>query len=214
VLTDRKAIEIVSKAKQKNVRDPKRSREHFHNIFDDFFKGVEFSGEYLDMGPGQYDFGVLAKDRGAEQCTAIEFDPVVVELGEYLGFNVIEGNIKKYSHEMVSKKLFTGVFNKFTYNCFWYLDKPEQHKRFVGELTASVKDGGWAWIAPWNGVPKAKTVSESLIQSQLNEQIELFENNGFVTVPLSDDLARRYGVHGAVANNVVFHLAEKGAGLR
>jgi len=206
VLTDPKAIEIVAHAKQKNVRDPKRSRKHFINIYNDFLNGVDFSGDYLDMGPGQYDFGVMAKERGANQCFAIENDPAVIQLGEYLGFNVIEGNIKIFSRDMVDARIFQGIFNKFSYNCFWYIDNPKKHQYFVKQIAASIVDGGWAWIAPWNGVPKSKNLSREQIDVLLLEQQELFKHYGFNVLPISVMEAKKYGVNGSIANNVIFTL--------
>ena len=38
MLTEKKEIEIISRAKQKNVRDPNRSRKHFENIFKNILK--------------------------------------------------------------------------------------------------------------------------------------------------------------------------------
>ena len=204
MLTDPKAIEIIANAKQKNVRDPKRSRKHFENIFKEFFEKTSFAGTYIDMGPGQFDFGVMAKQLGADQCFAIENDPVVVELGEYLGFEVIEGNIKNFSRQMTGNKLFNGVFNKFSYNCFWYCGNPQAHEKFVEEVFASIVEGGWAWIAPWNGVPKAQNLSDSDIQQMLQEQAALFTAKGFKTLELSDSQAKKFGIHGTVASNVIF----------
>jgi len=64
MLTDPEEIRIISIARQKNVRDPNRSREHFHHIFKDFFSKSDFNGlRVLDLGPGQYDFGELARER-------------------------------------------------------------------------------------------------------------------------------------------------------
>jgi len=206
VLTDKKAIEIVSTAKQKNVRDPKRSRLHFENIFDSFFSQHNFSGDYLDMGPGQYDFGVMAKERGADQCYAIENDPPVIELGKYLGFEVRDANIKLYAPALVENRKFSGVFNKFSYNCFWYLDNPEAHINFVDNVLASLSADGWAWIAPWNGVPKSKDLSESQIETQLELQKNIFQERGFNVRMLSDKEAKKFGVHGAVANSLIFTL--------
>ena len=63
MLFDKKEIEIISKARQKNVRDPKRSRYHFERIFDDFFQNVSFeNGVYIDLGAGQYDFCEIIKN--------------------------------------------------------------------------------------------------------------------------------------------------------
>ena len=40
MLTDPTEIEIISAARQKNVRDPLRSRAHFDNIFADFSRAI------------------------------------------------------------------------------------------------------------------------------------------------------------------------------
>lgn len=204
MLTDPKAIEIIANAKQKNVRNPKRSRKHFENIYSDFFKNLKFDGDYLDMGPGQYDFGVMAKERGANQCYAIEYDPAVIELGEYLGFKVIEGNIKNFSREMSKDRTFTGVFNKFSYNCFWYIGADEKHQKFVDEVASSISENGWAWIAPWNGVPKSKDLSENEIIQLLDRQKELFISKGFKVIEIAQSDAKKYGINGTIANNIIF----------
>lgn len=204
MLTDKKAIEIVSRAKQRNVRDPKRSRAHFENIFRDYMGSIEFSGSYLDMGPGQYDFCEMARTRGAAKCFAIENDPAVIELGTYLGFEVIDQNIKNFGRTDIAGKPFSGIFNKFSYNAFWYVDQQERHEEFVKAIDSSLSPGGWSWISPWNGVPKKKNLSEDQIQAQLFEQRELFRKYGFEYQELTEKESKIYGVHGAVANNPVF----------
>ena len=206
MLTDPVAIEIIANAKQKNVRDPNRSRKHFENIFSDYLSRVEFSGDYLDMGPGQYDFGVMALERGADRCFAIENDPPVIALGEYLKFDVIEGNIKNFSADMVANQQFSGIFNKFSYNCFWYIGAEEKHRDFVEALRQSLVDGGWAWIAPWNGVPKNQDLSSADIEKMLSAQIELFVAQGFEYREINQMQARKYGIHGTIANNIIFTL--------
>ena len=96
MLTDPEEIRIISKARQKNVQDPHRSRVHFTRIFSDFLENVKFECSILlDLGPGQFDFVVLAKQRGA-LTYGIDNDPDVIELGQYKGFPVRYGNIKDY----------------------------------------------------------------------------------------------------------------------
>jgi len=204
LLKDKKAIEIVSRAKQKNVRDPRRSREHFERIFRDFLSAVEFSGNYLDMGPGQYDFCEMARSAGATKCFAMENDPAVIELGEYLGFEVIDQNIKNFGMIDINGKPFSGIFNKFSYNAFWFIDQPDRHEEFVRTIDASLSPSGWSWIAPWNGVPKKKNLDSEQIEAQLLIQRKLFGEYGFEYRELTDKESKIYGVHGAVANNPVF----------
>jgi len=73
-------------------------------------------------------------------------------------------------------------------------------------VVASIADDGWAWVAPWNGVPKSKSLSDEKIDSVLMEQRELFESHGFHTRPISLSEAKKYGVNGSIANNVIFTL--------
>ncbi|MEZ5773237.1 MAG: class I SAM-dependent methyltransferase [Hyphomicrobiaceae bacterium] len=202
MLTDKTEIEIASRAKQKNVRDPARSREHFFAIMRDFFAGRTLSGSYVDLGPGQFDFGEIARKEGGT-CLGIDFDPAVVELGRYKGFRAIERNIQRLPKEPLGET-FDGVFNKFTLNAFWTWDDEAAHRALIGALVGLMKPEGWCWIGPWNGVPKKVALDETTIAATLDLQRRIFEEHGFTTVPLTDEQSRRYGIHGDVANNVVF----------
>jgi hypothetical protein len=202
LLTDPREIEIISRAKQKNVRDPNRSRDHFRNIMRDFFAGKRLDGHYLDLGPGQYDFGEIVREDGG-RVTGIDFDPAVIELGTYKGFRTIERNIQRLAEEPLGET-FDGVFNKFTLNAFWHWDDEGAHRALSEAMIALQKPGGWAWIAPWNGVPRNTELGVTTIARTLELQRMHFEAHGFKTIALSEELSRRYGVHGAVANNVVF----------
>jgi hypothetical protein len=198
MLTDPKEIEIISGAIQKNVRDPARSREHFHNILADFFQGVRLSGVYLDMGPGQYDFGMMVRQQGGD-CHAIDFDPAVVALGVYKGFNARLMRIQALADQPL-ERTFDGLFNKFTLNAFW----EGSQRSLIRAIAGHMAPDAWAWIGPWNGLPKTSAPSADDALAVLAEQRALFEEHGFGTHILSDHQARRYGIHGAVANNVVF----------
>ena len=201
MLTDPKEIEIISTAKQKNVRDPKRSRAHFENIFEDFLKDAPFEGNLLDLGPGQYDFCELARLRGGV-CTGVDFDSPVIELGKYKGFDVVEMNIQKLVSYKFEKK-FIGVFNKFALNAFWFHEDEALHREFIFSLCKLIEPTGWAWIAPWNGVPKKVDFSPSQIEDVLNTQKETFMENGFTIHNLKKEEAIYYGINGNVANNVI-----------
>ena len=152
MLTDPKEIEIIAAAKQKNVRDPKRLREHFHHIIDDFFVGVTLDGHYLDMGPGQYDFGVLVRGQGGT-CVGLDFDPAVVELGRYKGFETVERNIKHLASAPLDDR-FDGVFNKFTLNAFWFWDDEAAHVRLLEAIIGMMKPGAWGGLRPGTGCRK------------------------------------------------------------
>ncbi len=201
MLTDPAEIAIIAKAKQKNVRDPKRSREHFFNIIEDFFDGVELNGRYVDLGPGQFDLGEIVKQKGGT-CLGVDFDPAVIELGRYKGFDVAELNMRQLPEHEFGEK-FDGVFNKFSINAFW-TPEDKEHTRMVEAVTGLAKPDGWGWIGPWNGVPKTANYSAPELAAILDKQKALFEAAGYATVDLTVAQSRRYGISGTVANNRVF----------
>lgn len=202
MLTDPREIEIIAAAKQKNVRDPSRSREHFRNILADFFAGVRLDGSYVDLGPGQFDFGEIAREQGG-RCLGVDFDPAVVELGRYKGFRAVLRNIQRLPDEPLGET-FDGVFNKFTLNAFWTWDDDAAHRRLIGCLAGLIAPGGWAWIGPWNGIPKKVSLDDETVARTLALQQRLLEAEGFTTCPITPAQSKRYGIHGDIANNVVF----------
>lgn len=204
MLDDPKEIEIISKAVQKNVANPNRSREPFFRIFEDFFGEVEFSGKtLLDLGPGQYDFGVLARDRGANSW-GFDKDPAVLELGRYKDFEVREINLVKLHKDEIGQK-FDGIFCKFSWNAFWFRRDDGNHRDAILFLKDLLKEDGWIWIAPWNGIPSSEEISETRVEEILDLQIKLFEEIGCKAIFLDEDSVRRYGVHGkGLGNNVLF----------
>lgn len=202
MLTDPREVEIISQARQKNVRDPNRSREHFEHIFERFFSGKDLQGEVLlDLGPGQYDFAVLADKRGGV-TQAIDNDPAVLELGRYRGYTVVDGRIQDIKSDQFAQA-FDGLFCKFSINAFWYWEDERKQLDFLERMLSVVKADGWLWIAPWNGVPKAGLEKE-IVDRTLSVQSEFFRNAGCTAIDLGASLARYFGVNGNVANNIVF----------
>lgn len=205
MLTDPEEIKIISNARQKNVADPNRSREHFVHIFEDFFDNIEFSGcEILDLGPGQFDFGELSRKRGGV-VRGVDNDPCVVELGNYKGFSSILGDLKILSKDMFGKE-FDGIFCKYSINAFWFHKNLSQLEEHIKALVSLIRPGGWAWIAPWNGVPKKAELSCVEIQKILGLQVKVFKEAGFEAIDLNEKLTKYYGIHGATANRPVFLL--------
>lgn len=203
MLNDPREIEIISKARQKNVRDHKRSRKHFEHIFQDFVGKRDLTGQrLLDLGPGQYDFGVVAGERGA-RTVGIDNDPAVIELGQYKGFETVFGRIQEMTPETMGGQ-FDGMFCKFSLNCFWYHDNPADQDAMVDRVVGLMKPDAWGWIAPWNGVPKKADLSEDQIRTVLERQVWRFRQHGFRAFDLTVELATRYGVTGAVANHALF----------
>lgn len=200
MLNDPRAIEIISAAKQANVRDPHRKREPFHRILQDYLDAVDFeAAHFLDLGPGQYDFAELAKLRGAT-VTSIDKDPAVIALGEYLGFRCVQGDIREVG-SFFDDQSFDGIFCKYSINAFW-LRTPEDIILHVQSITRLLKPEGWGWIAPWNGIPKDLPADQ--VPELLAAQISAFQQCGFLLHELNEEQSRLYGVHGRTANKVVF----------
>ena len=205
MLDDPCEIAIISKARQKNVANPNRSRKHFHSILDDFFRDVEFQDRVLlDLGPGHYDFGVLTGEKGAIGW-GIDYDPAVLELGKHKGFNVLDINLEKLHHHEIDCT-FDGIFCKFSWNAFWssFRNDDAVHRNAVEKIGRLAKDDAWIWIAPWNGASSAEELSDHRIMEVLDLQIRLFEEIGCECTHLDEDATIRYGVHGIVENNVLF----------
>ena len=119
MLLDKTEIEIMKTAKQVNLRDPGRSGLPFERMIDDFFDHQHFSGKVvLDLGPGQYDFNELARKRGAKGY-AMDFDPAVIHLGQYKGFEIVEGDLRAISFGTFGH-LFDGIFCRGSINAFWF----------------------------------------------------------------------------------------------
>ena len=130
MLTDPNEIRIISQARQKNVRDPNRSRQHFERVLSDFFAGVDFTGQtVLDMGPGQHDLAELLRPRGAT-VVAVDNDPAVIELGKYKGLEVIDGNLKRLS-KVALNRTFDGLFCKLSTNAYWFAADDDAHRGYI-----------------------------------------------------------------------------------
>ena len=195
MLRDPIEIEIASRARQPGIRNPRRPRSHFENVLADFLGDELLQGKrLLDLGPGQWDFAELARERGAQSITGIDNDEAVVELGLYKGFDAVLGDLRDLDAALGP---FDGVFCKFSINAFWAATDEDAaaYARSVAVL------GGWAWIAPWNGAPASFTGD---VERRLAAQTEGFASCGFEVIQLSDEQTQRYGVTGTVANHPLF----------
>ncbi|MGH8488792.1 MAG: class I SAM-dependent methyltransferase [Gammaproteobacteria bacterium] len=203
MLIDPAEIAIIAKARQANVRDPKRSRQHFVAIFEDFLSGVPFTGQtVLDIGPGQYDFGEMARARGAS-VIGIDRDPAVIELGRYKRFEVIEADLRDFHRGRLAAPVH-GIFCKYSLNALWFHNDERGLRAHTQAFIDALRLDGWAWIAPWNRSPKALALSAAEEEAVLDVQRDCFMAAGFDFRQLSEAETRRYGVHGATADNALF----------
>ncbi len=57
---------------------------------------------------------------------------------------------------------------------------------------------------PWNGFPKKQTISKEQIEHILQIQKDTFSAHGFMSYEITKEMAKYYGVQGAVANHIIF----------
>lgn len=201
MLKDPKAIEIISHAKQKNVALENRSGRDFQNVFTDFFDKHDFTNQrIMDLGPGQYDFARRVRDRKGI-VEHIDKDDAVIELGNYLGFEVTKGNLQSFDYAQRSAR-YDGIFCKFSINVFWF-DSVEDVKSKIVAINEMLKPNGWGWIAPWNGLPKKRWENRDP-QEFLDSQAESFGECGWIAYDLPEELTMRYGITGSVLNHPLF----------
>lgn len=201
MLDDPKAIEIISRARQKNVALANRSEHDFDCVLKDFFAGHDFTGELImDLGPGQYDFARRVRDAGGA-VEHIDKDPAVVELGRYLGFEVAQANLRSFDYSQRTAR-YDGLFCKFSINAFWFQSVDEVRSK-IRAIDSMLKPTGWGWIAPWNGLPKNGWEDQDPLPF-LDAQAEAFSGCGWSGYELPDLLTKRYGITGSVQNHPLF----------
>lgn len=176
-----------------------RSPRPFAAIFETFLSEVDLDGKkVLDLGPGHFHFGELARARGAT-VHSVEKNPEMVALGLHKGFRVFEGDIRDVSG-LTEGNRYDGVFCKYSFSALWYDDR-EALFGFAEQLKEVFSPDGWGWFAPWNG--GARLVSD-LATNLLGWQIEAFESHGFAATELTEAEAKRFGVHGFTGNRILF----------
>jgi len=152
----------------------------------------------LDLGPGHYQFAELARDLGAI-VSVVEHDAALAELGRHKNFNVFEGDIKN-SGALLQGEKYHGVFCKFSFSAYWFTTRSAQLS-FAKSVKDVIEDGGWAWLAPWNG---GLGMTSEHGSDPLEWQREAFESVGFSSVELSLAESKRFGVHGFTGNRILF----------
>lgn len=204
MLTDPVEIQIMSQAQQHGLRDPKCCHlKPFIRIFDDFFEGYSFAGRsFLDLGPGQCDFGKLIEAQGGK-VVVVESDPAVVALSKHRSYQCYEGNLD-YLGDLGIKERFDGIFCKGSCNAIRLAHNVDQLHAFVESLKALLNPGGWCWIAPWNG--GAEEVPGELVKRIEEEELKAYGKHGFEFHELTRDQAIHYGVYGATVNRRLFTI--------
>lgn len=187
MLLDAREIEIMSHAIQPGLRREHSPREPFERIVDDFPVGVLDGRAVVDLGPGQWDFGEVARSRGATRVVGIDSDPAVLELGRYKGFESVEADLRRLPDDFAGT--FDVVFCRGSINAFWFASDDEQ-ARLNERIAAMVRPGGWLWIAPWNVAPEGRPD----LDGRLALQADTYRRLGFDVRELDDASAERYGI--------------------
>lgn len=191
MLTDPKEIEIAKNAQEPGIRNPNRPRKHFQRIINRFFRNYSFSNKTLmDLGPGQYDFGELVREKGGD-VHAIELDPVVVELGQYKKMNVIKGDLSDKSIFNPLSNTYDVLFCRGSINAGWFLNNEKAHHEYLDSLLSILKQDGTAWISPCNEAP-GKPYED--YKKAVDFQISFFKSNGYRVIKCNEYQARRYGI--------------------
>jgi hypothetical protein len=200
MLNDIKAEGIIAKAEQKNVARSDRPSFDFEHIFEDFFPDRCFKGErILDIGPGQYDFARAIRSRGG-LCDNLDRDPAVLELGEYLGFRVIDADLTRFDPAELAAE-YDGIFCKGSINAHWY-GTPSGVTEFSKKLDAMIKPGGWGWFAPWNG--RGNNNDANACASCEAAQRAAFSRCGWVAYEPGDKASAYYGIGYTVPQRIVY----------
>ncbi len=159
------------------------------DILSVFFEPGHFAGRtVLEIGPGQYAFALLARSLGAT-VVCIERDPILIELGRYLGFRIIDQDM----HSIPAVELeneFDGIWMKGAFNPL-SLEIPAIRK-LVNKLVRWSKPGGWFWVAP-NGRRDTLEPNPALAD-RVRFQYDLFYRFGFDFWSLTEEQRGRFAM--------------------
>ena len=204
MITDPNEIELLSAIEQQDYRVAEVGRDAFEHIYEDFLSDVKFAGaRFLDLGVGHFDFGEMARARGANTW-AVDYDPAVVALGRRKRFPVLQANLEHVTRRDFDIQ-FDGILCKYSCNAFTFADDLAALRRRPLELLEMMQPSAWAWIAPWNGRTSfVEHLDASRIQEVLDCQIDAFKRAGFLVFELPVPVSAYYGVNGCTENRPLF----------
>lgn len=182
--------EIVAKAWEPGIRRPDRAYINFMRFLKHFLRDKNLAEKtILDLGPGHYDFGILARFQGA-RVIPLELDPAVIELGRYRGFEPIEFDLKRPRFvESFGKQSIDGIFCNGSIDASWWTTMEEQIE-YARDLYSCLRPDGWALIAPCNSGPEE---IGSALDNQ-RQQISAFKELGFKLTRLTKLEKNYFGI--------------------
>jgi hypothetical protein len=189
---DAKSHEIISESSMKSYRVEREHRAaRTANILNDFFERGDFVGKFcMDIGPGHYNFSMLAQSLGAD-VIAVERNPVHAALGRHLGFKILEENVLDMDETSLTP--LDGLWLKNVQYPGSYGE--DKLKNFVGRLNSILKPKAWGWVVLRNGM--VKNLPEGADMESVPElvaQRRAFEVEGWSAYPVLYEDRKRYGL--------------------
>ena len=166
------------------------------NIVNDFFTKESFAGKTcIEIGPGHYNFALIARKLGAD-VICVEKNPVHAELGRHLGFRVIEEDI--FQSVETAMELVDGIWLK---NVRYGGDySASDQNTFVDKLTSMLKPGGWGWCILRNKKTEEDLKTKPPEQvPELTLQRDLFSSFGWKSYDVVTGDRKRYALNVAGA---------------
>jgi len=191
---DDRAIALVTRTTQYGPRRGAR----VSNIINDQFERSHFEGRtILELGPGHFSFALLARHLGA-MVICVDRNPVLVELGRYLGFHMLDIDFYKLTPEVVGSTV-DGLWLKGAFNACQHGNEGTVIA-FVDRLTKLISPSGWGWAVTTNQADTRRegAFDESTVQHFEQQRIEVqrdaFLQHGWTATPIPDDHRARYSI--------------------
>ena len=161
------------------------------NVINDMFRREHFQNRTLvEFGPGHYIFAMLARHLGAT-VVCVEYDPALVALGEYLGFEVHNTNLDVITRDFFGRT-FDGLWLK---GCFNACRLPDDRAvtRLTEELTGFLTPDAWGWLVPCNKGKAPVGEDQAAFEARrVSAQTQAFKELGWTANELDHATMRSY----------------------
>ena len=190
MLFDDEETQIMSRAAQPHLREPRRSELVSRRIFDDFLGARRLPGtRILELGPGQYDLARMVAAAGST-VISMDHDPAVIALGKKRGYEVILADFRSFDWGSLRGE-FDGLMCRGSITPARFRDA-DLLGSFVDQICSALKPNGWGWLAPWN--ISLSQASPARAQSMLDAEDRAFGRNGFSGIDPPPEVAARYAL--------------------
>lgn len=189
---DAKAQEIITSSNSPSHTTFKPGRGiKAMNVINDMFKPECFENKTIvEFGPGHYSFSLLARHLGAT-VICVEYDPSLVALGEYLGFEVHNTNLDVIKRDFFGRQ-FDGLWLKGCFNAC-RLGDDEAVTQLAEELTGFLSEEAWGWLVPCNkGKAPAGEDQAAFEERRTNVQTQAFQKLGWSASEYDLQTMKRY----------------------